>query len=67
MHIINKNVLEKWFEYRNQNEFGIIEFNTITKKYKILNSKYDQIYDSNESQLIEFDPASLLKMKHIFS
>ena len=56
--------LEKWFEYRNQFEFGITEINTITKNFKIYNSQYNLVYDSNEQ--IEFDPAILVKNESYF-
>ena len=35
----------KWKQYRDQLEFGIIEFDTRSQKYKILNNKYEIIYD----------------------
>ena len=37
----------KWEQYRDQLEFGIIEFDTRSQKYKILNNKYNVIYDSS--------------------
>ena len=33
-------------QYRNQLEYGIIEFDTRSQKYKILNDKYKKVYDS---------------------
>ena len=38
----------KWKQYRDQLEFGMIEFDTRSQKYKILNHKYKVIYDSSE-------------------
>ena len=38
----------KWNQYRDQLEFGIIEFDTRSQKYKILNNKYNKIYDSSK-------------------
>ena len=38
----------KWKHYRDQLEFGIIEFDTDSQKYKILNNKYNIIYDSSK-------------------
>ena len=38
----------KWKQYRDQLEFGIIEFDTRSQKYKILNNKYNIIYDSSK-------------------
>ena len=38
----------KWKQYRDQLDFGIIEFDTRSQKYKVLNNKYNIIYDSSE-------------------
>ena len=38
----------KWKQYRDQLDFGIIEFGTRSQKYKILNNKFIIIYDSSE-------------------
>ena len=38
----------KWKQYRDQLEFGIIEIDTRSQKYKILNIKYNIIYDSSK-------------------
>ena len=38
----------KWKQYRDQLEFGIIEFDTRSQKYKILNNKYNIMYDSRK-------------------
>ena len=35
-----------WKQYRDQLDFGIIEFDTRIQKYKILNHKFNFIYDS---------------------
>ena len=56
---LNKNIIDKWIEYRNQNEYGIIEINTITKNYLIYNSEYNLVYDSKSNS--EFDPSTLVK------
>ena len=37
-----------WKYYRDQLEFGIIEFDTRSQKYKVLNNKYKLIYDSSK-------------------
>ena len=42
------NILHKWKQYRDQLEFVIIEFDTRSQKYKILNHKYNLIYDSSK-------------------
>ena len=36
----------RWKQYRSQLEFGVIEFDTRSQKYKILNQKYQLIYDT---------------------
>ena len=38
----------KWKQYRDQSEFGTIEFDTRSQKYKILNNKYNIICDSSK-------------------
>ena len=38
----------KWKQYRDQLEFGMIEFDTRSQKYKVLNHKYNIIYDSSK-------------------
>ena len=38
----------KWKQYRDQLEFGIIEFDTRSQKYKLLNNKYNTIFDSSK-------------------
>ena len=42
------NIRHKWKQYRDQLEVGIIEFETRSQKYKILNHKYNLIYDSSK-------------------
>ena len=37
-----------WKNYRDQLEYGIIEFDTRSQKYKVLNNKYHIIYDSSK-------------------
>ena len=38
----------KWKQYRDQLEFGIIEFDKRSHKYNALNNKYNLIYDSSK-------------------
>ena len=38
----------KWKQYRDQLEFGIIEFDTRSQKYKILNHKHQVVYDTTK-------------------
>ena len=38
----------RWKYYRDKLEYGIIEFDTRSQKYKVLNNKYNLIYDSNK-------------------
>ena len=40
--------LPRWKYFREQLEFGIIEFDTWSQKYKVLNNKYNIIYDSSK-------------------
>ena len=39
---------EHWKQYRSQLEFGVIEFDTRSQKYKILNQKYQVVYDTTK-------------------
>ena len=39
--------LLRWKYFRDQLEFGIIEFDTRSQKYKVLNNKYNLIHDSS--------------------
>ena len=41
-------ILHKWKQYRDQLDIGIIEFDTTSQKYKILNNNYNIIYDSSK-------------------
>ena len=43
-------LLKKWQEYRNSNQFGVIQLDTRTQKYIILNKQYEIIYDSSEEK-----------------
>ena len=54
-----KQSFTKWEQFRNQIEFGIIEVNVLTKNFKIYNSIYNQIFDSNAINTL--DPATLVK------
>ena len=38
----------KWKQYRSQLDFGVIEFDTRSQKYKILNQKYQVVYDTTK-------------------
>ena len=46
--IKDASILNRWKQYRDQLEFGIIEIDTRSQKYKVLNSKYNIIYDSSK-------------------
>ena len=46
--IKDASILHRWKQYRDQLEFGNIEFDTRSQKYKILNNKYNIIYDSSK-------------------
>ena len=46
--IKDASILHRWKQYRDQLEFGIIEFDTRSQKYKVLNNKYNIIYDSGK-------------------
>ena len=48
--IKDASILHRWKQYRDQLEFGIIEFDTRSQKYKILNNKYNMIYDSSKQK-----------------
>ena len=37
-------------QYRSQLEFGVIEFDTRSQKYKILNQKYQIVYDTTKQK-----------------
>ena len=38
----------RWKQYRSQLEFGVFEFDTRSQKYKILNHKYQVVYDTTK-------------------
>ena len=42
------NILDNWKQYRDQLELGIIDFDARSQKYKVLNHKYNLIYDSSK-------------------
>ena len=46
--IKDASILHRWKQYRDQLEFGIIEFDTRSQKYKVLNNKYNIIHDSSK-------------------
>ena len=54
----------KWKEYCDHLEFGIIEFDTRSQKYKILNHKYKVIYDS--SKRIKWSPEDYVVYESYF-
>ena len=37
-----------WKQYRSQLEYGVIEIDTRSQKFKILNQKYQVVYDTTE-------------------
>ena len=49
--IKDASILHRWKQYRDQLEFGIIEFDTRSQKYKVLNNKYNIIYDSSKQNM----------------
>ena len=53
-----------WKYYRDQLEFGIIEFDTRSHKYKVLNNKYKLIYDSSKRS--EWGPEQLVAYESYF-
>ena len=53
-----------WKYYRDQLEFGIIEFDTRSQKYKILNDKYKLIYDSSKRS--KWGPEQLVAYESYF-
>ena len=46
--IKDASILHRWKHYRDQLQFGIIEFDTRSQKYKVLNNKYNIIYESSK-------------------
>ena len=57
--------LLRWKYFRDQLEFGIIEFDTRSQKYEVLNNKYKIIYDSSKQN--KWGLKIMLLMKVIFS
>ena len=53
-----------WKYYRDQLEYGIIEFDTRSQKYKILNDKYNLIYDSSKRS--KWGPEQLVAYESYF-
>ena len=53
-----------WKYYRDQLEFGIIEFDTRSQKYKVLNNKYKLIYDSSKRS--EWSPEDYVAYESYF-
>ena len=51
-----------WKQYRDQLEFGVIEFDTRSQKYEILNHKYQLVYDTTKHK---WSPEDYVKMKVI--
>ena len=62
--IRDKNILNKWQSYKQQNEYGIIELDTRNNNFKIYNSKYNIIFNSNENT--KFDPSDYVKYDSYF-
>ena len=52
-----------WKQYRDQLEFGIIEFYTRSQKYKILNHKYQLVYDTTKHK---WGPEDYVKYESYF-
>ena len=53
----------RWKQYRDQLEFGVIEFNTRSQKYKILNQKYQVVYDTTKHK---WSPVDYVKYESYF-
>ena len=53
----------RWKQYRSQLEFGVIEFDTRSQKYKILNQKYQLIYDTTK---LKWSPEDYVKYESYF-
>ena len=55
--ITNTNSIKylEWKQYRDQLEFGITVFDTRSQKYKILNQKYQVVYDTTKHKWIPED------------
>ena len=52
-----------WKQHRDQLEFGIIEFDTRSQKYKILNHKYQLVYDTTKNK---WGPEDYVKYESYF-
>ena len=52
-----------WKQYRDQLEFGVIEFDTRSQKYKILNYKYQLVYDTTKHK---WSPEDYVKYESYF-
>ena len=52
-----------WKQYRDQLEFCVIEFDTRSQKYKILNHKYQLVYDTTK---YKWSPEDYLKYESYF-
>ena len=53
-----------WKYYSDQLEYGIIEFDTRSQKYKVLNNKYNLIYDSSKRS--KWGPEQLVAYESYF-
>ena len=53
-----------WKYYRDQLEYGIIELDTRSQKYKVLNHKYNLIYDSSKRS--KWSPEQLVSYESYF-
>ena len=54
---------EQWKQYRSQLEFGVIEFDTRSQKYKILNHNYQVVYDTTKHK---WSPEDYVKYESYF-
>ena len=54
---------EHWKQYRSQLEFGVIEFDTRSQKYKILNHNYQVVYDTSKHK---WGPEDYVKYESYF-
>ena len=52
-----------WKQYRDQLEFGVIEFDTRSQKYKIINHKYQLVYDTTKHK---WSPEDYVKYESYF-
>ena len=52
-----------WKQYRDQLEFGKIEFDNRSQKYKILNQKYQKVYDTTKHK---WSPEDCVKYESYF-